>query len=89
MNIPNQPRNFAFPKRTFGKKKPVQRSFQFSWFESFTWLHYNESRDLAFCYFCMTAKKTGKIGHTKVDGPAAPIFGGYLRLCNVRLRVSV
>ena len=42
MSIPNQPRNFAFPKRTFGKKKPEQRSFQSCWFDSFTWLHYDE-----------------------------------------------
>ncbi|XP_052253227.1 zinc finger MYM-type protein 1-like [Dreissena polymorpha] len=68
MSIPNQPRNFAFPKRTFGKKKPEQRSFQSCWFDSFTWLHYDESRDLAFCHLCMAAKKLGKIGNTKVDG---------------------
>ncbi|KAH3719532.1 hypothetical protein DPMN_062369 [Dreissena polymorpha] len=43
MSVPNQPRNFAFPKRTFGKKKPDQRSFQSSWFDSFTWLHYDEA----------------------------------------------
>ena len=27
-NKPNQLTNFVFPKRTFGKKSPVQRSFQ-------------------------------------------------------------
>ncbi|KAH3772767.1 hypothetical protein DPMN_174113 [Dreissena polymorpha] len=37
------------------------------------------SRDLAFCHLCMAAKKTVKIGNTKVDGPTAPMFGGYLR----------
>ena len=42
MSIPNQPRIFPFPKRTFGKKKPEQRSFQSGWFDTFKWLHYDE-----------------------------------------------
>ena len=27
-----------------------------------------QTRDLAFCHICMTAKKEGKIGNTKVEG---------------------
>ncbi|KAH3872339.1 hypothetical protein DPMN_035554 [Dreissena polymorpha] len=42
MSIPNQPRIFAFSKRIFGKKKPEQRSFKSSWFDSFAGLHYDE-----------------------------------------------
>ena len=30
---PHQPRHFKFPKREFGKKNPVERSFQSSWFD--------------------------------------------------------
>ena len=40
---PNQPTALSFPKRTFGKKKPVKRAFQPSWFKSWSWLHYDEA----------------------------------------------
>lgn len=45
-SVPNQPKSFKFPKRSFGQKNPVQRSFQASWFSSKPWLHYDESKDL-------------------------------------------
>ncbi|XP_056003508.1 zinc finger MYM-type protein 1-like [Ostrea edulis] len=64
---PNQPKALSFPKRTFGKKAPVQRSFQGSWFDSRPWLHYDEPRDLAFCHVCMVAKRDGKLTSTKAD----------------------
>ena len=34
--IPHQPRAFHFPKREFGKKSAVRRSFQTAWFDK--WL---------------------------------------------------
>ena len=36
----NQPKNFQFPQHSFGVKKPEQRSFQPSWFNSRLWLYY-------------------------------------------------
>ena len=54
----NLPANFKFPKRHFGKKKLVSRSFQPQWFQKLKWLHYDEARDLA---FCSTAVRTGKM----------------------------
>ena len=51
--VPNQPKTFRFPQRTFGVKKPEQRSFQPSWFDSRPWLHYDEAKDLAFCHLCI------------------------------------
>lgn len=42
--VPNQPKTFRFPQRTFGVKKPEQRSFQPSWFDSRPWLHYDEAQ---------------------------------------------
>ncbi len=30
---PNQPQQFDFPKREFGKAKPVKRAFQAQWFK--------------------------------------------------------
>lgn len=40
----NQPFDFNFPKRSFGKKSPVLRSFQAHWFKNYSWLHYDEVR---------------------------------------------
>ena len=40
MDVPNQPKNF--PKRSFGVKKLEQRSFNPQWFQSHSWLHYEE-----------------------------------------------
>ena len=64
---PNQPRHFNFPKRHFGKKNVVYRSFQAAWFDRWQWLHYDCSRDVAFCFTCIKAIKTGKM---KISGNA-------------------
>ena len=37
-NKPNQPRRYQFPKRSFGKKNVVYRSFQPTWFDRCQWL---------------------------------------------------
>ena len=34
---PSQPSDFQFPKRQFGKKDVVSRSFQPSWFKLYPW----------------------------------------------------
>ena len=64
----HQPVNFKFPKRPFGKKNVVYRSFQGNWFQTcnWKWLHYNESNDTAFCHMCMkTRDKRAQLkGHT-------------------------
>ena len=56
--VPNQPKTFKFPQRSFGQKNPVKRSFQSSWFANRTWLHYNEANDLAYCHVCMLLTET-------------------------------
>ena len=58
---PNQPTSFAFPKREFGKARIVKRSFQSSWFARWPWLHYDCSRDSAFCHVCVKAVKEAKM----------------------------
>ena len=58
---PNQPLDFAFPKRQFGKTKIINCSFQAQWFQKFRWLHYDQSRDLAFCHTCVSAVQSGKM----------------------------
>jgi len=42
---PHQPRDFKFPKREFGKKSIVKRSFQAEWFLKWPWLNYCENDD--------------------------------------------
>ena len=51
---PHQPLLAVFPKRTFGQQ---QRSFCQFWYSKYSWLHYVESTDTVFCYFCMVAEK--------------------------------
>ena len=76
-NEPKQPRRYQFPKRSFGKKSVIYRSFQPAWFDRWKWLHYDSSRDLAFCFTCIKAIKTGK---TKLSGnmnDSSLIFNGF------------
>lgn len=52
---PHQPsESFVYPKRTFRKKNVVWRSFQQAWFKQWTWLHYDEASDLAYCHICVS-----------------------------------
>ena len=52
---PHQLKNFRFPQREFGKTSVAKRSFQPQWFERWSWLHYDEDKDLAFCFTCVVA----------------------------------
>ena len=58
---PHQPRHFKFPKREFGKKNPVKRSFQSSWFDKWSWLHYLEDQDIVLCFTCARAHAENKL----------------------------
>ena len=51
----HQPSSVHFPQRMFGKTSMVKRSFQRQWFDRWSWLHYDEDRDLAFCFTCVVA----------------------------------
>ena len=64
---PHQPRTFSFPKRQFGKSKPALRSFQASWFGSWSWLHYHEATDSAFCFLCAKAIREKKMSSGNAD----------------------
>ena len=55
-NLPdkcNQPRRFSFPQREFGKQSKVKRSFQPSWFDRWTWLHYRADNDSVVYFTCL------------------------------------
>ena len=60
-HVPHQPRAFHFPKREFGKKSAVRRSFQTAWFDKWPWLHYREENDSVSCYTCLKAKLEKKL----------------------------
>ena len=75
---PHQPgQGFKFPKRSFGKKNVILRSFQQSWFTQWPFLHYDESNDLAYCHTCVMGFKQKKMRAAKAD----PAFVSAL-LCN-------
>ena len=48
--VPDQPERHSFPKCSFGKSKVVHCAFKGSWFLKWQWLHYDSSKDVAFCH---------------------------------------
>ena len=56
-----------FKPRPFGKKKVVLRSFQPSWCQKWSWIHYQETKDLAFCHICIRGFKEKKIKASNAD----------------------
>eukprot|EP00731_Ephydatia_muelleri_P010741 Em0005g1327a len=63
----HHPKSFAFPKRSFGKTKPVFCSAESQWFDTWPFLHYNEGQDVMFCHTCVTAFKLGRIKSIQVS----------------------
>ena len=60
-NKPSQPMQFDFLKREFEKTRIVKKEFQSLWFGNWRQLHYDCSRDLAFCHTRVIAFKMGKL----------------------------
>ena len=58
---PHQPKSFRFPQREFGKARVAKRYFQPQWFDKWTWLHYDEDRDVAFCHTCIVAQRNNHL----------------------------
>jgi len=58
IDVPNQLKSFKFPKRYFGAKKTEHRSFNSQWFQSHSWLHYEEVNctNVLFNIHCETAQ---------------------------------
>ena len=61
---PNQPKDFSYPKRKFGKD---ERSFLPSWYKTWKWLHYNEVNDTVYCIYCLNAKRLHMLNDVKVE----------------------
>ena len=55
-DTPHQPLSFPLPKQWYGMKNIVYRSLQPSWFDSWTWLHYDETTDAVLCHLCTKVK---------------------------------
>ena len=62
----HQPSMFKFTQREFGCKMKIKRAFQATWFKKWRWLHYDESKDVAFCHLCLKAKKLSVANADKV-----------------------
>ena len=56
--------------REFGKTKVERRSFQDNWYDSFSWLDYDESKDAVYCYICRLADSQKKLCNTPLKEPA-------------------
>ena len=77
---PNQPTvNFPFPKRSFGKTKPVLCSVKSYWFKMWPFLHYNEAQDAMYCHTCVKAFVLRRI---KSNHNASTAFENTLRLAD-------
>lgn len=61
---PYQPALNLYPRSNFSG---VQRSFQKSWFELFTWLEYSPKFDLAFCFPCRMFNNSNGINIGQTD----------------------
>ena len=59
----NQPRNYSYPKRKFGKD---ERRFFPLWYEKWNWLHYDEAEDSAYCIICTNDYHHNMINDIKV-----------------------
>ena len=64
---PNQPREFKFPSPHFGKEEEAGRTFQPHWFDKYSWIHYDQDSDAAFCHVCINALKKNMISSNKAE----------------------
>ena len=61
---PNQPKSFSYPKRPYGRE---ERSFIPTWYDRWTWLHYDEAEDRVFCIICQNAHRHDMLNDVKVE----------------------
>ena len=59
------PRNFNFPVKIekSGKKRICNRD----WFDEFSWLHWSDTFERVFCYYCTKASQQQKLTNKKPD----------------------
>ena len=63
MILPHQlPASFTFPKRSFGRRHLFFAVFSMlNWFKQWTFLHYDEAKDLVYCYTCLLCFKENRL----------------------------
>ena len=71
---PHQPLHFPYPQKRFGKTKPILRAFEVSWFDKWSFLHYNEANDLVICYTCVLSFNGNMLKLANAD----PAFVSFL-----------
>ena len=64
----------TFPKRSFGEKNPVLRSFQAAWLKTWPFLHYDEGKDLSYYHICAKGFKERKMKSSTRADPAFVSF---------------
>ena len=64
---PHQPKKFSFPYRSYGETKVVQCRFQAEWFDKWTWITYDETKDAVYCIVCQQASKEKKLSNSKYE----------------------
>ena len=74
-DTPCHPVGSRFPSWMFGSAKKVSRSFQSSWCHRFSWIHYDSTQDLVFCFSCCKAAKEGKVRLTGVEEKSFVVKG--------------
>ncbi len=79
---PHQPLSFNFPKRKFGRKTILERSFQASWFDRWTWLHYNEAEDCVHCFLCLKAVKLNHVAAKKDEAAFVSVLLSIFNISN-------
>ncbi len=79
---PHQPLSFNFPKRKFGKKTILEHSFQASWFDRWTWLHYNEAEDCVHCFLCLKAVKLSHVAAKKDEAAFVSVLLSIFNISN-------
>ena len=60
----NQPRNYSYSKRKFGKD---ETGFLLSWYEKWNWLHYDKAEDSVYCILCTNGYHHEMINDIKVE----------------------
>ena len=60
----NQPRNYSYSKTKFGKD---ERGFLPSWYEKWSWLHYDKAEDSVYCILCTNGHHHDMINDIKVE----------------------
>jgi len=63
------PKVFQFPKHKF-EGKGEEQVFRADWCVKYDWLHYDISKDVAFCYLCIQADHQNKFLSSKKREPA-------------------